>query len=366
MVLITFSRVGGRVLAMNYGQIQLAQCAFGRAKGDLQTVATTLAERQAQCPRSLAAALVYDLRNQEVVRLLEDTSSGCQGDPIATFFLGRAYEGLRQHGRAVEAWRHAGAGPYFIAAGRRSLEAGRAADASAAYGTALDIDPTAVDVYLGLGRANLQSGQTQEAILALSQGLSLDDRNSELHYWLARSYQERQEPAKAIQHVQIALQLNPALLLAYDLMGDVYYRQGAYAQAIASYQAGLEQAPRSVSLLTDLGRAAVTAEDYERALSWLGQALALDPDFKEAHYWAGRAQHGLGKPSLAIAEIETAIRLAVPGDKSAFYYWLSLGDIYAEIGEAQRASAAYERALAFGLQEQEVRKRIEKLGLNSR
>ncbi len=166
-------------------------------------------------------------------------------------------------------------------------------------------------------------------------------------YWLARLDYDAQDYATAIARLQRVIELNPAMMRAYDTLGLCYDYLGRFDEAIKSYNHAVElnrlQAKPSpwphvdltISLMAvnklaeaeknlrqaldydarlpqayyQLGRVLEMRGDYQAAVPSLKQAIALDPAYPEPHYLLGRLYHRLGEDQLSKKEIAQFQRL---------------------------------------------------------
>ncbi|MEW6730228.1 MAG: tetratricopeptide repeat protein [Acidobacteriota bacterium] len=104
-----------------------------------------------------------------------------------------------------------------------------------------------------------------------------------------------------------------------DTNGDDLYMQGRYQDAVAYYQAALEQSPTSVRLRTNLACALYQLGQYDAALKQLHMALESQPNTREAgriHYNIGNSYYTSNRHTEAIEAYKTALRLN-PTDKLA-------------------------------------------------
>lgn len=92
-----------------------------------------------------------------------------------------------------------------------------------------------------------------------------------------------------------------------------------------------------------------TEATNERALSWFGKALAIDPDYAAAHagicltYSSG---FNLVDNSISVAEAENACARALTLNPNLNVVHNALGDLYEKTGKPAAAEASYRRALA--------------------
>lgn len=160
-------------------------------------------------------------------------------------------------------------------------------------------------------------------------------------YWLARLDYDAQDYAAAIGRLQRVIELNPAMMRAYDTLGLCYDYLGRFDEAIKSYNQAVElnrlqskpspwpHVDLAISLMSvnqpaeaernlrqaleydahlpqahyQLGRVLEMQGDYQAAAQSLRQAIALDPVYPEPHYLMGRLYHRLGEDQLSKKEI---------------------------------------------------------------
>lgn len=131
---------------------------------------------------------------------------------------------------------------------------------------------------------------------------------------------------------QRALALNPGYAMAYDGLGTVYEALGWRDKAVAAWQRSCALDPLSLLSNVLLGWTLVLAGRSADAVEQLRRTLLLDPN-----YWFGRevlalALLGTAEREQAVAEAETAVRLAPePFPKGV------LGHVYARVGRSADA-----------------------------
>jgi tetratricopeptide (TPR) repeat protein len=192
----------------------------------------------------------------------------------------------------------------------------------------------------------------QPCLSYLEEALRLDSDSIPANTFLAMYWQRQEQPELALEYLQQSLSLdpsNPAFpaevggLLAE--MGDLPTAQAAYQQAIdlapkdplywrlmAEYairnnvqirELALPAAEQAVQLndqdpqnLIVLGNAYYLLEEYDKAETYLQEALSLDPHFAPAHLHLGMNYLLQGDINLAAQELEQARALA-PGSAIA-------------------------------------------------
>lgn len=171
-------------------------------------------------------------------------------------------------------------------------------------------------------------------------------------YWLARLDYDARNYTSALSGLQKAIELDPKMMRAYNLLGLCYDYQGQFGEAVKNYnravelnrlqtkpspwpnldlaitlisQNQLEEAEKNMreALGYDaripqahyqLGRILEMQGSYPAAVNSLKQATALDPGYPEPHYLLGRIYHRLGSDAVAKAEMERYQELKKAGE----------------------------------------------------
>src|SRR5213593_4235550 len=111
-------------------------------------------------------------------------------------------------------------------------------------------------------------------------------------YWLARLDYDAQDYATAIARLQRVIELNPAMMRAYDTLGLCYDYLGRFDEAIKSYNHAVElnrlQANPSPWPHVDLAISLMAVNQPADAEKNLRQALDYDARLPQAYYQLGR------------------------------------------------------------------------------
>jgi tetratricopeptide (TPR) repeat protein len=118
-------------------------------------------------------------------------------------------------------------------------------------------------------------------------------------YYLASLYKSRGETDKAEAALKRALEIRPDDLATLIWLGRLHLDQGRPEDAEPLFAKAFAIAPRTVAVLAGLGRVAVAKRDYARAVKYLEDALAIDPEAESLHAPLAIAYRGLGQPDKA-------------------------------------------------------------------
>ena len=182
------------------------------------------------------------------------------------------------------------------------------------------------------------------------------------------------DTAKAVDDCTQALKLDPAFAPAYENRGDAYYNDGDLKSALADYdravslapgaatywrrcdarrrlndwtgaQADCEKAaaaaPSSPLIRLSLARLEIHAQQYEKALADLDQALQTDSNDVNFLYWHGYAALNLKKYDVAVADFSKAL---AQGDTSPDTY-RDRYKAYLGLGQSDRAQSDWQKAI---------------------
>ncbi len=108
------------------------------------------------------------------------------------------------------------------------------------------------------------------------------------HFALGEVYYKEREYRQAIREYQAALDLNPDVAELYNVLGLAYEGERLWTEAIASYQTGLKakflHARTKINLLLNLGNCYSRVGRPDRASDYYLKALELEPDNAAARH----------------------------------------------------------------------------------
>ena len=148
----------------------------------------------------------------------------------------------------------------------------------------------------------LQAGQARAASELFQQAISANPRDARLHLGAgAAAYlQRRDEEARAA--LERALQLNPALGLARELLGLVLYRSGQLDAAVAAYETLIAANPAQPAVADRLARWRREVTVRDRMTMIVGSGFTLSFEGPPDAEIASRAIASLERASMRIGE----------------------------------------------------------------
>ncbi len=166
---------------------------------------------------------------------------------------------------------------------------------------------------------------------------------SEIRILMSDIYKVRKKYAEAEEQIKKALVLKPEYIIPYISLGDLYVGQGRIDEGIEKFEEALKRKPESVNLKMRIAGLYSNKEDYQSALKWYGKIVDEHP--KSIPALNNLASLYLARyPSLK--NLERAIRMfsEIPGELMESYALDTLGWLYYQTGDFDRALATLKRA----------------------
>jgi tetratricopeptide (TPR) repeat protein len=202
--------------------------------------------------------------------------------------------------------------------------------------------PEPADCHGNRGVALAGLGRLNEAIAAYRQALALRPRFPEALNNLGSALQQSGCPDQAIECYQQALAIRPDYPEAQNNLGNALRDQAQIDAAITAYRHALQLRPNYAEAWNNLGNALVETDCTDEAIAACSHALELRPAFAEALNNLANAMKKQGRLEEAIAACRKAIALQ-PALADA---WTNLGNALQRLGRIEESIAAYRRAVA--------------------
>lgn len=313
----------------------------------------------------LGETLADDQRLEEARdALLEFLDSGAN-EAAATYALGRvllelgdATEAISSLERAVLLAPNSGAPRYALAtalrvggdqdAAERMLRTVAAADDTK---PALD-DPVFAQVkqlaadehhFLNLGKSFEAKGQLADALAAYGRALAINPRMATAHANLVGTYGRLGNTAKAKAHYERALSIDPGIEELHNNWGVLQASKRAPEAAAAAFRQALKVNPRSAKAHANLGVALTELGQSAEAARHFREAIASDPANRPARMNLGTMALAADRPAEAAEHLEAA--LAGEEDGSEAFIRYSLAHAYLGTGREDDAKQSMQRAL---------------------
>ena len=160
---------------------------------------------------------------------------------------------------------------------------GRAGEALAAYGKALEFDPGHAKAANNLGCLQELFGQLDEAAASYGRALDADPKLANALFNRANLEKQRGRTAAAEADLRRALALDPAHADWHCSLAEVLLLQWRLDDAEASERAALAIQPRYARAWFGMGNTLMMLSRADEAESAFRQAIEIEPDLAEAH-----------------------------------------------------------------------------------
>ncbi|MHB1035369.1 MAG: tetratricopeptide repeat protein [Pirellulales bacterium] len=208
--------------------------------------------------------------------------------------------------------------------------------------TLLERLPGMAKWHMELGSALQSGGNANEAVREFQEAMRLSPilaPTSHLNIGMARLQEGK--PDAAVEPLRRALELDPNLVEARNMLGVAMFQLGRLDDAVAEYDRALVVEPDSAKTHNNLGSALAKQGNLPEAVKHYRRAIELDPRYTAPRHNLATALANLGKPDEALAQYRLAAK-AVPDDADAHYL---LGNALSARDRTDEAVAAYREAV---------------------
>lgn len=311
---------------ISFGSTQAAQWTFEdaqklAAKGRLDQAMNILDQLAAQTPEPagterLRGIIFYqkeqlakaaDAFGKAVAQDASDhESEEMQG--VSLFRLGRAQEALPHLERARTAVRNANVDPEYVL-GLCYADLARYDDARHAFAAQYGFGGDTAEAYLLAGRLFLRRELRDPAAAQAAKALELNPKLPLAHELLGEVELARGDTAAAIRELEAERALNPLEGAVYDRLGDAYIRNGQYAEAQTALNRAILLEPNSTGPYLLLGQALLKMNQPIEALHYLAHAEQMDPSNYITHNLLGQAYKATGQLAEANREFKRVVEI---------------------------------------------------------
>jgi predicted Zn-dependent protease len=195
-----------------------------------------------------------------------------------------------------------------------------------------NIDPEYV---LGLCYADVQRYDDARHAFAIQYGFAPD--SAEAYLVAARLFIRRELVIEAANQARKALEINPALPGAHQLLGEVMLANGDAAGAVRELEAERKINPLNAVMYDRLGDAYLRSGQYELAQQALNRAVLLEPAATGPFILLGEAFLRMKQPIQAIHYLDHAAKM----DPANYITHNLLGQAYKATGQLAEANREF-------------------------
>ncbi|MDA9101381.1 tetratricopeptide repeat protein [Omnitrophica bacterium] len=171
---------------------------------------------------------------------------------------------------------------------------------------------------------------------------------------LADYYEDHGEFHEAIKYALKAVEIDPGIPQAYDILGLCYAKTGDKKKAIGYFKKAIEIDRHYVKAYNNLAVIYDQMGDLKKEIELYRQAIKIDPEYLQGYTNLGILYGKTGDYQKARDNLEKAQRLN-PDDKNTLY---NLGVVYGKLGEFKKAEGQIDKLSRFDLSQAEKLKSI--------
>ncbi len=134
------------------------------------------------------------------------------------------------------------------------------------------------DVHREIGVVYFRLGLIDESIVAWKKGLEYANMDAGLLNNISIALMRLNRLDEALAHAESALRMNPSMPEPANTLGEIYMARQEYAKAAESFLVFLQLRPEDSRGYWNAALAYERAGDYEKALRFVNQFLAMEPD----------------------------------------------------------------------------------------
>jgi tetratricopeptide (TPR) repeat protein len=162
--------------------------------------------------------------------------------------------------------------------------------------------------------------------------------SAEAYLLAARLFLRREFPVEAAAQARKALEINPTLPLAHQLLGEVALAKADVPGAIRELEEERKINPLNGLLYDRLGDAYLRNGQYNEAQQALNRAVLLEPNATAPYILLGQAFLKLNQPIQALHYLDHAAKM----DPSSYLIHNLLGQAYKATGQVEEANREFQ------------------------
>lgn len=225
---------------------------------------------------------------------------------VSLFRLGRAPEALPFLERAHASVERANIDPQYVL-GLCYENLTRYDDARHAFAAQYGFAPDSAEAYLLAGRLFLRGEFADQAAMQAHKALDINPALPLAHQLLGEVALAKGDTAGAIVELEAERKLNPLDGVLYDRLGDAYLRSGQYADAQQALNRAVLLEPSATAPYILLGQTLLKLKQPIQALHYLDRAAKMDPSNYITFNLLGQAYKATGQ----MAEANRAFKICV-------------------------------------------------------
>jgi tetratricopeptide (TPR) repeat protein len=296
------------------------------SKGRLDQAMEMLDELAAQHPvpagvERLRGIILY--QKEQLPQAIDAFSRASAQDPndreaiemhgVSLFRMGRPAEAIPLLEKAHAAVERANIDPEYVL-GLCYADVARYDDARHAFAVQYGFAPDSAEAYLLAGRLFLRREFRDQATVQARKALEINPALPLAHELLAEAALARGDVRGAIEELEAERKINPLNGDLYDRLGDAYLRAEQYQQALQALNRAVLLEPNSTGPYILLGQTFLKLNQPIQALHYLNRAEKMDPANYITHNLLGQAYKATGQLAEANREFRMVVELQHQGE----------------------------------------------------
>jgi tetratricopeptide (TPR) repeat protein len=255
-------------------------------------------ERLSEAADAFSKAIAQDANDRESTEM----------EGVTLFRLGRPQEALPYLERAHAAVQNANIEPQYVL-GLCYSDVARYDDARHAFAAQYGFQPDSAEAYLLAGRLFLRRELRDQATAQAQKALELNPKLPLAHQLLGEAALSHGDVAGAIKELEAERAINPVNGELYDRLGDAYLRAGQYDDAQQALNRAVLLEPGATGPYILLGQTFLKLKDPIQALHYLARAEKMDPSNYITHNLLGQAYKATGRVAEANREFKMVVEI---------------------------------------------------------
>ncbi len=203
---------------------------------------------------------------------------------------------------------HANVEPEYVL-GLCYADVARYDDARHAFATQYGFGGDSAEAYLLAGRLFLRRELRDQAAAQANKALELNPKLPLAHELLGETALARGDLPAAIQELELERKINPLDGDVYDRLGDAYLRSGQFPEAQTALNRAVLLEPSATGPYILLGQAMLKLKQPIQALQYLTRAEKMDPSNYITHNLLGQAYKATGQMAEANREFKLVVEI---------------------------------------------------------
>ena len=297
------------------------------AKGRLDQALSVLNQLAAQTPVPDGVERLLGMIHYEKDQLSEaadafkkalaqnsDDHEAMEMEGVSLFRLGHPAEALPYLEKARhEKVEHANVEPEYVL-GLCYSDVARYDDARHSFAAQYGFASDSAEAYLLAGRLFLRREFRDQAATQAAKALELNPNLPLAHELLGEAALAQGNTAKAIEELEAERKINPLEGDVYDRLGDAYLRSGQYAEAQTALNRAVLLEPGATGPYILLGQTLLKLKQPIEALHYLTRAEKMDPSNYITHNLLGQAYKATGQMAEANREFKAVVDIQHQGE----------------------------------------------------